>query len=77
MFAKIWPERARFLGITGDLRPPNNPAFAAALGLALSACIAIRTAMEIPRSGDFMGAVGAGRHAILTALHLVSVLWRG
>jgi len=76
MFARIWPATAGVFGITADFQPPPNSALAAALGFAISASVAIRTAMEIPKSGDIMSALGAGRHAIVAALHPLSVLWR-
>jgi hypothetical protein len=76
MSAQAYPLRARGLSFTGDSQPPSNQKFSAALGLAITACVAIRMAMEVPRSGDVASAFIAGRHVLIAAVHFASVIWR-
>lgn len=74
MFARDYSLNARIFAFTGDWKPPSN-LISAAIGLAISACIAIRFAMDVPRSGDFTSLFTAGSVAAAAATHFVSVLW--
>ena len=66
-----YPLNLRSFALTGGWKPPPNQVFSAALGLAITAWIAIRFTLEVPRTGDFLGAFGAFRHALLSANHLI------
>jgi hypothetical protein len=56
----------------GGWRPPSDETLAAALGLAITASVAIRLALEVPRNGDIMGAFNACRHVQTAATLFIS-----
>jgi hypothetical protein len=68
-----------FGGLTGfgGWKPPSNGTLSAALGLGLSACVAIRLAMEVPRNGDVMSVLSAGRHVVTAASLFISHASKG
>jgi hypothetical protein len=68
-----------FGGLTGfgGSKPPSNGTLSAALGLGLSACVAIRLAIEVPRNGNMTGVLIAGRHVVTAATLLISHASKG
>jgi hypothetical protein len=58
----------------GGWKPPSNRVISAAVGLFISACIAMRLAVECPKSGDIGSVITATRHALLAATFLIGTL---
>ena len=75
MLAQDRSLKAPIFAFTGDWKPPSN-LLSAAIGLAISACIAIRLAIDTQRTGDFSSLFTAGSVTVAAANHFVSVLWR-
>jgi hypothetical protein len=75
MFAQDSSLKAPIFAFTGDWKPPSN-LLSTAIGLAISACTAIRWAIDSQQSEDFSRLFAAGSLAVAAANHFVSVLWR-
>jgi hypothetical protein len=58
----------------GSFRPPSNQVFSVALGLAISACVAMRMVIDAPKSGNLSGALTAAKDLLAAAMLLTAHL---
>jgi hypothetical protein len=60
------------LSVFGGWKPPSDETLSAALGLAITTAVAIRLALETPRSGDIVGVFNACWQVHMAATLLIS-----
>jgi hypothetical protein len=56
----------------GGWKPPSNETVSAALGLAITACVALRLALEAPRNGNILGGLISSGNVQTAAAILIS-----